>query len=240
MDHETDVEHLFSWLQTPELRFREFASAREITDTIRPVAGRPNAVVAQVPPSESPPQPVAEVHPGEPFAASEPSSHAPATIAPTSSAEEEFVAPARAAEPVASPRADDTFALGPGEDNAPHRPEFAELVAPPPIAHAAPSAVESDPAPMPAPVPHAVPPAATGGALLGGAYREEGPARHDTQGPQSAPPPSAPPPSDTQPGGTHSLDAVFGRLGGGDDRLPNPRERMKHIPGLTPPRGRPR
>jgi hypothetical protein len=34
MDHDDDVEHLFSWLQTPELRYREFAGAREITDNI--------------------------------------------------------------------------------------------------------------------------------------------------------------------------------------------------------------
>lgn len=34
MDHDDDVEHLFSWLQTPELRYREFAGAREITDTV--------------------------------------------------------------------------------------------------------------------------------------------------------------------------------------------------------------
>src|ERR1700733_4610908 len=34
MDQDNDVEHLFSWLQTPELRYREFAGAREITDTV--------------------------------------------------------------------------------------------------------------------------------------------------------------------------------------------------------------
>ena len=34
MDRDDDVEHLFSWLQTPELRYREFAGAREITDSI--------------------------------------------------------------------------------------------------------------------------------------------------------------------------------------------------------------
>lgn len=34
MDHDDDVEHLFSWLQTPDLRYREFAGAREITDSV--------------------------------------------------------------------------------------------------------------------------------------------------------------------------------------------------------------
>ena len=32
MDQDEDVERLFSWLQTPEIRYREFAGAREVTD----------------------------------------------------------------------------------------------------------------------------------------------------------------------------------------------------------------
>jgi hypothetical protein len=32
MDHDGDVERLFSWLQTPDLRYREFAGEREISD----------------------------------------------------------------------------------------------------------------------------------------------------------------------------------------------------------------
>src|SRR5580658_2187 len=43
MDHDDDVEHLFSWLQTPELRYREFAGAREITDTVITWQARPNS-----------------------------------------------------------------------------------------------------------------------------------------------------------------------------------------------------
>ena len=34
MDHDDDVERLFSWLQDPGLRYREFAGAREVTDTV--------------------------------------------------------------------------------------------------------------------------------------------------------------------------------------------------------------
>jgi len=231
MDHETDVEHLFSWLQTPELRYREFASVREITDTIIPVSERPSAVLAQLPPGETPSQPVAGTDPEESFVRSEASIHDPATIAPTSSAE--FGAP------VAPTRAEDSFAVAPPEANDPYRPEFAEPVAPPAIAHPAPppvtSAVESDePPPVP---PHVVPPATAGGALLGGAYREDSADQHGTEDPPSAAPPSG---ADPEPDGTRSLDALFGRLGGGRDRLPDPRDRMKHIPGLTPPRGRPR
>ena len=43
MDQDNDVEHLFSWLQTPEMRYREFAGAREITDTVVTWQTRANA-----------------------------------------------------------------------------------------------------------------------------------------------------------------------------------------------------
>lgn len=33
MKSDDDVEKLFSWLQTPDIRYREFAGAREVTDT---------------------------------------------------------------------------------------------------------------------------------------------------------------------------------------------------------------
>jgi hypothetical protein len=34
MKQDDDVEKLFSWLQTPEIRYREFAGAREVTDAV--------------------------------------------------------------------------------------------------------------------------------------------------------------------------------------------------------------
>ncbi|GEM_PF-3255146 len=34
MEHDDDVERLFSWLKTPDLRYREFAAAREIADAV--------------------------------------------------------------------------------------------------------------------------------------------------------------------------------------------------------------
>jgi|SRR5579872_2283788 len=34
MNQDNDVERLFSWLQTPDIRYREFAGAREITDAV--------------------------------------------------------------------------------------------------------------------------------------------------------------------------------------------------------------
>jgi hypothetical protein len=54
MDHDNDVEHLFSWLQTPDLRYREFAGAREITDTIVTWQVRANTTGAAVSTHETP------------------------------------------------------------------------------------------------------------------------------------------------------------------------------------------
>jgi hypothetical protein len=77
MDQDNDVEHLFSWLQTPELRYREFAGAREITDTVvtwqtrantaraeaeRPVPARGNVQLREeYPPDQFPDQGAAHV-----------------------------------------------------------------------------------------------------------------------------------------------------------------------------------
>ncbi len=47
MDQDNDVEHLFSWLQTPELRYREFAGAREITDTVVTWRARANTPLSE-------------------------------------------------------------------------------------------------------------------------------------------------------------------------------------------------
>jgi len=53
MDNDDDVEHLFSWLQAPELRYREFAGAREITDTV--VAWQARPPPAEPAPADEPP-----------------------------------------------------------------------------------------------------------------------------------------------------------------------------------------
>jgi hypothetical protein len=42
MDQDEDVERLFSWLQTPEIRYREFAGAREVTDATVALQERTN------------------------------------------------------------------------------------------------------------------------------------------------------------------------------------------------------
>src|SRR5665213_4084712 len=61
MDHEDDIERLFSWLQTPELRYREFAGAREITDAAVTSPPYPDTAGHAIPAGE----PLREVEPGE-------------------------------------------------------------------------------------------------------------------------------------------------------------------------------
>jgi hypothetical protein len=120
--------------------------------------------------------------------------------------------------------------------------------APPPAARAAEGGVfglgaagrgvPQAPAPVPPPAPAAPPPApvlatvppppATPSGLLGGAYRETG---DET--------PATPPP-DTPEARGRALDSVFSRLNGGRARVPHPRDRMSHVPGLGPTTGRPR
>jgi hypothetical protein len=69
--------------------------------------------------------------------------------------------------------------------------------------------------------------------LLGGAYRDEGVNGHGGQ-------PVAPDSAAAAPRNEHSLDAVFGRLAAGRHRAADPRERLRHIPGLGPPTNRSR
>jgi hypothetical protein len=70
--------------------------------------------------------------------------------------------------------------------------------------------------------------------LLGGAYREDGVNGHGAE-------PAAPKPVTAAVRTEHSLDAVFGRLAGGRHRpAADPRERLRHIPGLGPPPSRSR
>jgi hypothetical protein len=247
MDHDDDVEHLFSWLQTPELRYREFAGAREITDTVvtwqpRPNTGEPSIepgnnvqLAEEYPTDQFPDQTNAPVDivvhgpvaPSEPVRPPEAVSRGPAMIAPMPPAEPP--PPASHSGP---------FALGAAGRSTPQRPQVEE-----PLGQ---SPVFQTPAPRQAPVPppHAPPAApvpppaapAPGGGLLGGGYRE-----NETKGgaASSGMPGPASPSGDNPPRSGRSLDAVFGRLSGGN-RLPDPRDRLRHIPGLGPPTGRPR
>ena len=267
MDNENDVERLFSWLQTPELRYREIAGTREIADDVVIVEERSNTPDPEPKPHHN--VQLAEEYPQNQFPDQAnvhvEVEHAPAerespTIAPTS---------APPAAPSAPPTvSEDAFVLGSAGRGGPRRPEFMEPLAParvnpPPIAEPSapapaygvsappePAPAPPEPAPAPpaslppqptqaAPPPPAPEPAApaAGGHLLGGAYRDNGPSEPAAAAPPS---PEKPPSAESPQGDERSLDRVFGRLAASRDRLPDPRERLRQIPGLGTHGGRPR
>jgi hypothetical protein len=93
----------------------------------------------------------------------------------------------------------------------------------------APAPIARQPVPPPPPIPPPPTSPVAGTGLLGGTYREEG----------GDPPPPLPP--DThETGGARPLDSVFNRLAGGGSGARDPRDRLRHIPGLGPTTGRPR
>jgi hypothetical protein len=221
MNQDDDVERLFSWLQTPEIRYREFAGAREVTDAVVSLQARTNTAAI------NPPAPhhvqLDEEYPQDQFPDQsqvvvevEPLVRGPAIVAPTPT-------------PVARTIEAGPFALGAGGRGVAQSPE--DVVAPPPVAPP-PSIAQAAPGVPPAP-PQPVP--ATGGGLLGGAYRETG---EERMAPVA--PPAPPPPGNHDEHTGRSLDSVFNRLSGGRPSQPDPRDRMRHIPGLGPTTGRPR
>jgi hypothetical protein len=247
MDQDDDVEHLFSWLQTPELRYREFAGAREITDTVVTWQPRPDLADTPVAPSrnvqlteEYPP----DQFPDQTYAPVDIVERAPvverATVIERSTVVERSTTvergpamiapmPISRAEPPPVAGSESTI----GFVSAGHEP----AVRPPLIQVPAPrQAAVPHPAPLPPPLAASAPPPtmaapAAGGGLLGGAYRDGTPNGH----PAEAEPPA---PAGTPHRNQRSLDAVFGRLADPRNRLPDPRERPRVGPGS--PAGRPR
>lgn len=269
MDHDDDVEHLFSWLQTPELRYREFAGAREITDAVVIVQQQraSNTPVPQDEPVDAPHHDARldEEYPEDQFPdqgetrveaireAQPPAREIERVVVREESRIEVredarsagrgplIIAPVPMDSGESAPLAGaGVFALdaggrsslrsGPAEWAGPRPPLIQTPVARP----AMPPAAASGAAPPAAAPPR--PAAAPAGGLLGGAYRENGTNGHSVA-PAAA---EAPEPAEGPVRNERSLDAVFGRLSGGRGRLPDPRERLRHIPGLGPPAGRPR
>jgi hypothetical protein len=218
MDQIDDVERLFSWLQTPEIRYREFAGAREVTDATVALQERTNT------PQLDPPAPhhvqLDEEYPQDQFPDQsqvvvdvEPAARGPATIAPISAEARHEPATIAPAPTLAARTAEGgVFALGAAGREGPPSP----APIPPPA-----------PAPVRATVPSPSPPPVSSG-LLGGAYRENGDEA-----------PAEPAPDNREERG-RSLDSVFSRLSGGRARVSHPRDRMSHIPGLGPTTGKPR
>lgn len=241
MDHD-DVEHLFSWLQNPELRYREFAGAREITDTVvlrqvRVNSTEPAAAVAgppvdgdgqleeEYPPDQFPDQSNIEV-------VVEPAGRGKVMVAPMlppippppvpePPVPQPAAVPFRVSipPPLAAPPPAGPFALGAGGRAGPRAP----------LDTAPPSLVIQTPAPRPTAAPPSSPPQPAAasmppgnGHLLGGVYRANGSA--------AGPAPHSNGTAESQ-RREQSLDAVFGRLAG-RGRLPDPRDRLRH--GLGP------
>ena len=240
MDHDDDVEHLFSWLQTPELRYREFAGAREITDTVVTWQARQNTANGEAPADQAPAHENVQLEEEQPVdrlpdrseVEVEPPVSGPAMIAPV---------PMSAAERAYASDDSGPFVLGAAGRSALLRPQTEEPMVPPPIIQTPAPRLAAAPLPLAPPEtpprPAVSAPANGGGGLLGGAYRENGSNGHAADNAAAAPPPLSP---DSQRRNEGSLDAVFGRLAGGRSPLPEPRERLRHIPGFGPPAGRPR
>ena len=53
MSADDDVAKLFSWLQTPDIRYREFAGAREVTDAVSTGQTRTNSPEVETPASHN-------------------------------------------------------------------------------------------------------------------------------------------------------------------------------------------
>jgi hypothetical protein len=234
MAQEDDVERLFSWLQTPDIRYREFAGIREVSDAVvaletevaRPVLNPPAPGHVQLdeeyPQDQFPDQSqvIVKVEPEAGGPAITPSQHAAAEHSVSQG------------ETVASP---DVIPRGPAMiAPIPTPPTRAEPVFPPggappqvsPMSEARPSP------PVPPPPPVSVTPPQSGAAaareLLGGAYGDHG----DT-------PAATEPGHPAEGGGPRALDSVFSRLAGGPAEN-RERDRSSRSPGLSSTTDRPR
>lgn len=216
MDHTQDVERLFSWLKAPMVHYREFAPQIEVAEAVAtwPVVHRAAVQTGAAPESE-------------------PGPHGAAAVRERVARDRRFM-PAAAARAIHDNPLPGTEAL-PTPGRLADRPpeEAAAAVASPAAAPAAPQGEPEEPAiagfdepasstrPDSTPRAPSRPPAGGDRAgLFRGEYRDrEREARPESRG------------NDRQ---GRSLDAVFSRLAGARDRLPDPRERARTTPGLGP------
>jgi hypothetical protein len=227
-----DVERLFSWLQTPDLRYREFAGAREVTDTVMMLHSPANTPEIEAMSSESFPQEpnrTADPHgfqteevivPPPPLGPPMREAVVRETVTRETVTREAAIREPAMIAPTAMPTSvaeTGPFALGAAGRDVSRPPEITQPPQPVALPRVEPPAPQSGPTPTV----HA------GGDPLGGSSREAG------GGGQDAASSSEPQQRQARP-----LDAVFGRLG--NSRPPDPRERLRHIPGLGPPTGRSR
>jgi len=211
MDHAQDVERLFSWFKAPMVHYREFGSRVEIAEAVAawPLMHQAAVAAGVAAPDEPGPQGSAAAH--------------------ERIARERMTMPAPTAQPIAetslraAPAADRPVAeLAERLRGERAEPTAEPAPAPSPEARwrAAPPVMTGfeEPAATPPPPTAAAVQAGERGALFGGEYR----ARERPVRPGAAV-------ADRQ---DRSLEAVFSRLSGGRDRLPDPRDRARTTPGL--------
>jgi hypothetical protein len=214
MDHAQDVERLFSWIKAPTVHYREFAPQIEVADAVATWPAVHKAAVQTG---------VAD--------ADQPAPHGDSAIKERMARERATLPAAVAESPLAATTAAPTAAPAPGGDPTPagRRPQPArsessagpQAVPPPQPSVSAPPPASGATRPA-TPVAEAPAQAGERGALFSGEYRgreREAAPRHTPRHPGA----------DRQ---DRSLDAVFTRLSGGRDRLPDPRERARTTPGL--------
>lgn len=239
MAYSEDVDRLFSWLKAPALHYREFAPQREVAEAVAtwPVAYRAAVQSGVAAEQALPPQ-------GDSIAKerlardrmtlpTRPVQHLPsAEAAPYEPPPEPPVEAAPEANPQPGP------SPGLGGEAAAERPAAPQQWASPerreapPVAAGEPEMTGFEPPPR-QPAPRPMPPQPRAGEparyhpaarertpLFAGEYR---PRQHDGQ-------------RDDRVADRHdrSLNAVFSRLAGGRDRLPDPRARARTNPGLGP------
>jgi hypothetical protein len=220
MDHSEDVERLFSWLKAPMVHYREFAPETEFSEAVAtwPVVHKA-AVETGVAGDQPEPQGdavarerIARRRVTLPAAPEPPAMRATAgrladrpAEAPPAAQQAEAVSPPVGDMPAPQPRLTVEPSTPAGERTG------AESSA------TSAEAIGEDRSPPDRASAQRYYPARDRGALFGGEYRERG---------RGAP--------DERPADRHdrSLDAVFSRLSGGRDRLPDPRVRSRTAAGL--------
>jgi hypothetical protein len=232
MDNVEDVERLFSWLKAPMVHYREFAPQREVADAVAtwPVVHR--AAVQTGAAAEDEPAPHGDTAAKERIARDSRS-------LPTAMAQGGQSPQPEAAAEAPEPLSGDRLVAALGERVQAARAEQAERPAIASQAEPVESAEEAT-APM---ITGFEEPAAPGAERRGGEQRESVrpyPARErdalfagEYRGREREARPSSR--ADRH---DRSLDAVFSRLSGGRDRLPDPRARARTSPGLGPVFGR--
>jgi hypothetical protein len=222
MNHTQDVERLFSWLKAPMVHYREFAPQVEVAEAVAawPVVHRAAVETGVVGQDEPAPHGSAAAHERIARERAQLPTTEVAAVTEIPAAGSSAAADAGGSQETDRAAHEGIIATLGDRLQTAHR----ERAEPEPVigegqADAAPPRVAQPAAPAPQrQAPSAVAPVREQGALFAGEYR----------GREREVRPSGPV-ADRQ---DRSLEAVFSRLSGGRDRLPDPRARGRTTPGL--------